>query len=233
VESNRTMFTLNSPALFLNGIPLEKAVYCFMDNENLGSVYSHNDFNPSVYPNEKYNIVDGKLTDKVLIECTNPKDSTFLNDSIMENKIEYFFRADPLHALIWVLIVSFTNFSDYIKNELTRHGIILIILGLTATNTNLKTIIKHLYHTRLYGLIKRLKLRTKPKNPAQSITSITTLSQYSNVSCSPSISNRNNLHRPTNTNLSNEDRAILEELSKPVKPSNLEWLRYKWDMEES
>jgi hypothetical protein len=203
-----------------------------MDNENLGSVYNHNDFNPSVYPNEKRLIVDGRLADKALIECTNPKDSTFLNDSIMENKIEYFFRADPLHALIWVLIVSFANFSDYIKNELTRHGIVLIELGLTATNTNLKTLIKHLYHTRLYGLIKRLKLRTKPKNPAQSIISITTLSQYSNVSCSPSISNRNSLHRPTNTNLINEDRAILEELSKPIRPIYLDYLRYKLDMTE-
>ena len=223
-------FNENDPALYLNGIPLEKAVCCFMDNENLGSVYNHNDFNPRIYPNEKSLVVDGKIPDKLLIECTNPKETTSMNDSIMYKKIFYFFRVDPLHALIWVMVVSFANFSDYIKTELNRLGIILIEVGLTATNINLKTIIKRLYHTRLIGLIKRLKLRTK----TDPNLAITTLTQYSltnsSISSNPISSNSTYLHRTANTKLTEEDKTILEQLSKPIRPIWLDWLHYKLDM---
>ena len=196
------MYNPNNPAQYLNGIPLEKAVAWFMDKLRVD--YERNNFNPSIYPNEKSLIVDGKIPDKLLLECTNPKDSTFLNDPIMLNKIHYFYRVDPEHTLTWVIAVSYANFSDFIKDELNRHGIILIELNLTATNNNLKTVIKRLYHTKLYGLIKRLKPRTKkaPAIPNQSITTITTLTQYSDVACvaNPvfnSYKNNNYLHRHT------------------------------------
>lgn len=230
------MFEPNNPALFLNGIPLEEAVAWFIEKMGLGSILDHNNFNPHIYPNDKHNIVDAELKNKLLYECTNPKSTTSMNDSIMENKLGYFWRKDPEHLLMWVLIVSYANFSDHIKQLINEYGIVLIELKETATESNLSTFKRHLYHSKLYGLIKRLKPYHKgspmEKKPAQ-LFSITTLPQYSRVSSSPISSNSNYLHRTANTKLTDSDRAILEELSKPVRPSNLEWLRYKWDVLEA
>ena len=88
------------------GISLEKAVALFI-NQKLGLQCSHNDFDPSKYAFDHHNTVDIVAEDKVLIECTNPKETTFMNDKIMDSKIEYFHRQDPEHSKLWVMVVSF------------------------------------------------------------------------------------------------------------------------------
>ncbi len=53
-----------------------------------------------------------------------------------------------------------------------------------------------------------------------------------NVNKSNTKSNTNNVYACPKTELSSEDKAILEELSKPVRPIWLDWLRYELDMKE-
>jgi hypothetical protein len=141
----------------INGIPLEKQVAHFLVQKmHLGNLVEHNDFNPKKYPNENSLIVDSRVADKVLIEMTNPKESTWMDDSIMMNKLDYFHRADPKHLLFWVLIVSFTNFSQYIHEQINKLNIILVVLNIHADKFSHNAVIKRLFKTRLYGLIKRV-----------------------------------------------------------------------------
>lgn len=119
--------------LYQNGIPLEKQTSQFLIQKmHLGNLVSHNNFDPRFYPNENSNIVDITISDKLLIECTNPKQSTWLDDEIMMNKLGYYTRKDPHHLLFWVLVVSFANFSQYIHEQINKLNIILVVLNIHA-----------------------------------------------------------------------------------------------------
>lgn len=72
------------------------------------------------------------------------------------NKLDYFQRADPKHLLFWVLIVSFTNFSQYIHEQINKLNIILVVLNIHADKFSHCAVVKQLFKSRLYGLIKRL-----------------------------------------------------------------------------
>jgi hypothetical protein len=140
------------------GIALEKPVAHFIEQKmSFGSKVDHHSFDLRFYPNDNHNIVDIVIKDKALVECTNPKASTWLDDITMQNKLEYFLRKDPLHLLLWVLIVAFANFSQHILDEINRLGTVLIVLNLRATPYNFHTVIKRLFHSRLYSLLKRLQ----------------------------------------------------------------------------
>jgi hypothetical protein len=182
-------------ARYLNGIPLEKALTWFFERLGLGSILDHNSFNPSIYPNDNHNVVDIVLKDKALFEATNPKASTWLSDDVMSEKLNYFNRADPKHLLLWVLVVSFANFSDYVKQQINKLGIILIVLGETATKNNLKTFKRNLFTSKLYALTKRLT--RKPKSPFFMSSSQTTLTQYD--TSSSSLSHIKNLYQHQTT----------------------------------
>ncbi|MGD0160811.1 MAG: hypothetical protein ABSB89_11015 [Candidatus Bathyarchaeia archaeon] len=185
-------------ALYLNGIPFEKYIARFFEMRGLGSQYEHNNFNPSIYPNDNHNVVDGVIRDKTLIECTNPKETTFLNDKIMLNKLDYFKRKDPFHKLLWVLVVSFALFSDFIKQQIKKLGIVLIEVGVHADTTNRATFIRHLFKSKLYSLAQRLKPR-KRKISGPSSTSLTTLDQYSGPREPTAIAILNHLHQHQST----------------------------------
>jgi hypothetical protein len=148
---------MRNEANYLSGIPLEKQLTCWlMQKMHLGNLVQHNDFNPKKYPNENSHIVDVEVTDKILVECTNPKETTWMDDDIMLNKLDYFTRKDPTHLLIWVLLVSFANFSEFIKCKITEMNIILVEMGIHADKTSHCQVVKQLFKTQLYGLIKRL-----------------------------------------------------------------------------
>lgn len=164
-------------ANYINGIPLEQDVTRFFEQNGCGSGLDHNNFDPTKYPFDNHNVVDIVKKDSVLAECTNPKETTWMNDPIMINKIEYFQRKDPFHRLMWILIVSFANFSDHIKNLIDRYGIILIVLNHRATQTNRKTFINRLYHSKLYQITKKLSVKKSPFFISNS-TSIRTIPQY-------------------------------------------------------
>jgi len=139
----------------LSGIHLEKTVSWFLEHKmKLGDEVDHNRFDDS-YGQDNHNIVDILAKRKALFECTNPKETTWMDDDIMENKIDYFQRADPHHFLVWFLIVSFANFSDAIKQLIKRLGIILIETGIHAEKSNFWQTINRLYHTRLYSVLTK------------------------------------------------------------------------------
>jgi hypothetical protein len=164
-----------------SGIALEKPVSRFFELCGLGSILDRNSFKPSEYPLDNHNIVDMVLEEHALVECTNPKQSTFMEDSVMQKKLDYFPRKDPLHWLVWILIVSFAVFSSHIMDRIEALGIILIDLDCHAERTNRRTIIDRLFHSQLYGLVKNF-LKSIERSVANG-------SLASNVCVSQSVSN--------------------------------------------
>ena len=148
-----------------NGIPLEYAKKIFYVHAlGFGSKYKHNNLDPKKYPNEKRLVVDGVFEVPVIFqgihyagvlsEDTNPKKSTIYSDEIIESKIEYFKKKDPEHKYLWSLTVSHFNFSKKIKEKIENLRICLDVLNLTATKDNIHQIIRVLFCTRLYFLLK-------------------------------------------------------------------------------
>jgi hypothetical protein len=155
---------IRKTALYKNGILLEKFAVWFLI-QKLGFNHkqiSHNDFSPEKYPFEHDNIVDIKIEDLALIEVTNPKESTFMNDEIMQKKIDYFERADFLHKFIWILIMSFANISNAIRKQLEDKHIFLIELNVTATNRNRHAIKRALFKTKINAILNRLIHYSQP-----------------------------------------------------------------------
>jgi hypothetical protein len=145
-----------------SGICLENVVSQFLKQYmSFGNRVKHNDFSPKKYPNENSNIVDIFLENKALIECTNPKDTTFMQDSIMNEKIDYFIRKDKEHKFLWCLVVSFYVSSKAILQRIKDLGIHLIVLNVTATKTNFHKVKYALYKSKLYQLLKP-KSASKP-----------------------------------------------------------------------
>ena len=115
--------------------------------------YKHNEFSESKYPLENGLIVDGELRISgrhILIEATNPKETTFLNDEIMQKKIAYFQRRDPFHLCDWVLVCSYTKWSKKVKDSMEKLGIEVVELGIRAEEHNFPEVIHSLFHSRLY-----------------------------------------------------------------------------------
>jgi hypothetical protein len=204
----------------LSGIPLEKQVsHWLMFKMKLNSLVDPNDFNPAKYPNDNHNIVDIAVSNKLLIECTNPKPSTEMNDSIMQNKLDYFTRKDPAHLLFWVLVVSFANFSEFILNKIKELNIILVTLNIHADQTSHSSVIKQLFKSKLYGLIKRLfkskfapifvnKLKGNNQLLDKYVTTAYTVNNNSDIT-------HNNLHQHSN------DTKIMQDSNKLID---------KWEM---
>ena len=149
LHSNGGCKANNITPRFQNGIPLEKAVVNFLNKLRLSN--SHNDFNPSKYVNDNHNVVDVVVENKVLIECTNPKETTFMNDKILNDKIEYFHRKDPERKFqLWILITSFMVFSKEILAKLYKEGIQLVVLEMRATDDNIHKVIRRMFSSKLY-----------------------------------------------------------------------------------
>jgi hypothetical protein len=152
----------------INGINLEKKVAWTLEHKFKVKV-DHNNFDDS-YPLDNHNVVD-IVTETALIECTNLKPTTFLNDEDVKKKLDYFPRRDPTHLFAWFLICTFANFSNSIKQLMQKLGIILIELDVHADKNNLFEIVKRLFHTRLYSFLVKQKPRPTKflANTSQSI----------------------------------------------------------------
>jgi len=152
IQDRKTMLTVNQQ----NGIHLEKAVSWFIEHKlKLGDKVDHNRFDEQ-YSMDNHNVVDIVVKGKALVECTNPKETTFMPDDVMDKKLDYFQRIDPHHFLIWFLIISFANFSEAIKQRIKRMGIIPIETGVHAEKNNFWETIKRLFHTRLYSVLTKI-----------------------------------------------------------------------------
>ena len=98
---------------YLSGIPAEMAHVHFIE-QKLGLKCDHNSFDHSEYSFDHHNAVDIVIPVKgkrILLEVTNPKKLTHMNNDIIDSKIEYFHRQDPEHKDEWVLSISFPNIS--------------------------------------------------------------------------------------------------------------------------
>src|SRR4030066_1336500 len=194
---------ISSRDYHLNGIPLEKQVVHFLAQKmDLGNLVDHNDFSPKFYPNDNHNVVDIVVSDKLLIEVTNPKESTWMDDDIMSNKIDYLHRKDPFHKLIWVMLISFANFSELITRKLAENNIILVVLNIHADNYSHCRVVKQLFKTKLYHLVKRIfKSKFAPKFLGNNL-----LDKYVvtvNTVNTSKVDNNNNLHQHSNIDSSN------------------------------
>jgi len=140
----------------VSGINLEKPVSWFLEQKmKFNETVDHNAFDDS-YPTDNHNVVDIVVKGKALIECTNPKETTWMSDEIMRKKLDYFQRIDPHHYLIWFLIISFVNFSDAIKHLIKRLRIILVETGIHAEKSNFREVVKRLFHTSLYSTLTKI-----------------------------------------------------------------------------
>ena len=146
-----------------SGIDFEKAVALFI-KQKLGLRCSHNDFNPSKYAFDHHNTVDIVVEEKILIECTNPKESTSMNDTIMDSKIEYFHRQDPKHNMLWVMVVSFLVFSKEMKAKIRSEGIHLVPIYVHAEKENLHKTIRALFESALFKLLKPFSKKYRVNN---------------------------------------------------------------------
>jgi hypothetical protein len=136
-----------------SGIPLERAASIFLTKMRLP--HSHNDFSPSKYVNDNHNVVDIVVTDKVLIECTNPKETTFMNDQILNSKIEYFHRKDPERKFpLWILVTSFLVFSKEIIEKLYNEGIQLVVLNKRTTSDNTHKVVRGMFNSRFFEVLQ-------------------------------------------------------------------------------
>jgi hypothetical protein len=140
---------------YLNGLPLEKQ-FNFWAEHKLNLSTQHNNFEIDKYPFEHSLVVDSKIGTKVLVEMTNPKSTTFMGDNIMLEKLDYFKRADPAHKLIWVLLVSFAVFSQYIFEQIEKLNIHLIVLNVHADRSTQHSMTNALYRSKLWRLIKQV-----------------------------------------------------------------------------
>lgn len=147
-----------------SGLQLEETILTFLNKIGLKS--QHNDFSNYTVPNVEQ-AVDFVIPDIALIECTNPKETTPMNDEIMNNKIDYFHRRDPEHKFpLWFLTISFLTFSKAIAERLLREGIIPIVLGETANEFNHHKLVRRLLNTDLFKMLSPFtRYRTGKYNP--------------------------------------------------------------------
>lgn len=209
----------------INGIALENPVAQFLKHKlKFGDLVDHNSFNESEYPNDNHLIVDAEVKGKALIECTNPKETTFFCDKDIGKKLDYFHRRDPKHLLIWFLVISFANFSQYIADKLKEMRIHLIELGFHAEQFS--KVINRLFHSQLYQILKPHKPKPKSAQPIfiqQSLsTSVNTVNPIPNLIINNLITNNlhynlinNNLHQHEDCNrelsIDDKEQLIMEE----------------------
>jgi hypothetical protein len=198
LAKQQTPQKLRRPALYKNGIPLEVYSVWFLIQKlrfNHKQI-SHNDFSPEKYPFEHDNIVDIKIEDLALIECTNPKESTFMNDEIMQKKIDYFERADFLHKFIWILIMSFANISNAIRKQLEDKHIFLIELNVTATNRNRHAIKRALFKTKINTILNRLMHYSQPAFFGTQVSKSNSIQVVNNLSSVNTVTVNNRIPQP-------------------------------------
>jgi len=188
----------------LNGLPLEKQVSNWLMFKMHLSI-DHNNFDPKKYPNDNHNIVDCVVANKMLIEETNPKSSTEMNDEIMLNKLDYFKRKDPAHLLFWVLVVSFANFSQFILNQIKQLNIHLIELKIHADKSSHSQIVKQLFKSRLYRLIKQVFNPKAKFSPF--LASNTQLTNYANTATTATVNHTSNIKHTTLHQHSNDTKV--------------------------
>jgi hypothetical protein len=146
---------------YLTGIPLEKAVALFIE-QKLGLECSHNNFVSSEYSFDHHNTVDIVISvkgKKIYLELTNPKKTTFLNDAIVDSKIEYFHRQDPEHKGEWVLGISFRNISKESIEKLKKERISVVELCIHAEEENLHATLRALFDSALFKMLKTFSKR--------------------------------------------------------------------------
>jgi hypothetical protein len=149
-----------------SGIDLEDPTACYFEEKKL--IVEKNSFEESKYPTENKLAVDVcAYTNKqkakgIIVECTNEKKSTFMNDKIMMEKLNHFLERDPKHKFEWALVCTFENWNKKIKTWLIEHNVLVEALGFRVNKRNKTRTIKALGRSKLNTLIKRLRM---PKFP--------------------------------------------------------------------
>ena len=122
-------------ARFVAGYWLERPVQLGLSYAKI--LFEGNPMNINHYPRSIGLSVDVQ-TENMLIECTNPKRTTWMENKIMDEKIEYFHKADPEHKKTWFLIASFTNWSKKIKKRFSTLKITVLAIGARLHSRNWK-----------------------------------------------------------------------------------------------
>ncbi len=191
-------------ARWMDGLPLEKLIQYSLDLEHIA--FSGNPTNIKHYAhsaNSKYNNEKSHCdieTFLMLIEATNPRKGTWLNDEIMNEKIDYFLHDDPEHEKQWLIITSYKKWNKAIDKRIKELNIQVLILN-TCINRHT---VKNQYYNDLRLFLKELtdknsiiELLTKRNKSHQKINSKHRVNyQY--------ISNQTELN--TNEYLNNDDK---------------------------
>lgn len=117
-------------ARYWRGQVLESALQIALKRNRIP--FEGNPIDISHYPHSCGNKHVDVETSQYLIEATNPKKQTWMNDQIMNEKIDYFFADDPEHKKQWILLTSYRHWSKNIDKRLRDNRITVI-----ATNTTL------------------------------------------------------------------------------------------------
>ena len=147
-------------ARWVNGLPLEKLTQYALTLAHIS--YSGNPMNPKHYAhsaNSKYNSNKAHVdieTEHMLIECTNPKRTTWLNDQIMNEKLDYFKHDDPNHARDWLIITSYKNWGKAIDKRIREDNYSVLVLN-TCINRHT---IKKQYYFDLKDIFTKLEQQT-------------------------------------------------------------------------
>ncbi len=152
------------------GIRLECPTAMFF-KQKLGLKTEHNDYSPSKYPMENKLAVDvvvhANKWSKILIECTNPKRSTFFGDDVIQRKLNHFLECDPSHRHKWVLLTTFEIWSKNMKQWIEENQVMVITLNFRVEEEDFDKVINSLFHSRLYSIAKKLSTKRVVRNRAQ------------------------------------------------------------------
>lgn len=154
--------TARERARWKSGLPLETCVHIGLSA--YGVPHKYNPLTFAHYAKATSLVCDLHL-EYLLIECTNPKESTWMNNQIMLSKIEYFKRVDKEHSKLWVIVTSFTNFYKKTQQAIKDNDVLVIVIGKRIHKRNYLR-----YHTKVGATLKQLnELARNYKSPTQEV----------------------------------------------------------------
>ncbi len=128
-------------ARFVRGYWLEFAVQLTLRKAEIDFI--GNSTNLNHYPHSLGLYVDIQ-TEHLLIECTNL--TKWLNFDGMQEKINYFHKADPNHAKKWILITtSSTCIPKQIRQQIANYDITLLLTNQVVNSRNFRQVANQLY----------------------------------------------------------------------------------------
>jgi len=166
VTNGAKEYPTKQQARFYRGIPLEKLLQTSLIKNNIP--FKGNPLNPAHYPRTHGLHVDVE-TEHMLIEATNPKRTTWLDNDAMNEKIEYFAKADPEHKKQWILLASYRRWNKIITQRLSQLNITIIELGKAIHNRNWK-----LFKIELSKILHKVNQRLTNQHPINTLNNTLT-----------------------------------------------------------